>query len=622
MPSFYSKQKLEQMVKRIKRGLDPWDACNPGNRRECIRGAFAAYAMHRSGMKITDPEELVMAANRLFGIEFESNDRPTYIGFERQLFQYFKEELDAVRLTKRVESFFETSFKKKFHKAIIQIHDDRRKAAADKKREIREKQKERERERNRINANKRRMEAYKAEQSEREKFDKTHPYTVTHKIRLAPSKEQEKYLQKCFKVYRLCYNWALDTWRRKYDEGLRVFADQLKVEFNSIYDLQYPIVNEVTHFAKDTGFNCFRRAQDDYFDKINRGVKAQLPRRRQECLRDGSFRYTKRGTSHPYLWDYNPDNYDSYVSFLKNGASKKRQYLHVPGAGFVKMMERLRFDGRVTSVTIKQEGDGHYYACLNVRINNEEWKRLHKQGNRTSTPIGIDLGVASYAVLSNGLVIDNPKIGKSMADREKKLTANMMRCQHAKNKQQKEDGLKPSKNFKKRAVILSKFRNKITRKRMDYLHKLTSVLAGRYARIVVEDFRVDQLRRKHQMAAALTDIAPYTFRSLLQQKMQMIEIKNKTQQIPSELTIADRYFPSTQICSACGERNEKKLTLKDRIFVCQHCGCIIDRDLNAATNLVNIVGMGDPEMPVGLSTLMNRLKKNGIQAHLLEAGSM
>lgn len=621
MPSFYSNDKLEQITKRIKRGQDPWDACDPGNRRECIRGAFAAYAMHRSGMKITDPSELVIAANRMFGIEFDKADRPTYFNFERQLFQYFKKELDEVRLTKRIESFFDPNFKKSFHQALIDIHEDRRKAEADRKRKLREKDKEKERERNRKAANKRRREAYKVEKSEREKFDQTHPLIVTHKVRLMPNKQQEEYIQKCFKVYRLCYNWALDTWRRRYNEGERVFADQLKTEFNAIYDLHFPIVNEVTHFAKDTGFDCFRRAQNDYFNKISRGAKAHLPRRRQECLRDGSFRFTKRGTSFPYLWDYNPDNPDSVANFEKNGPSKKRQYLHIPELGCVKMMERVRFDGRVLSAVIKQEADGHYYACINVRIDQEEWKRTHKQGSRSLKPIGIDLGVKTYAVVSNGVMIENPNIGKSMMARERLLASKMMRCQHARTEKEKAEGVRASKNFKKRAAILAKFRNKITRKREDFIHKLTSVLTARFARIVVEDFRVDHLRQKHALAAELSDIAPYRFRSLLQQKMDMVKVKNKTLQIDSQLTIANRYFPSTQICSVCGDRREERLTLKDRTFVCEHCGAVIDRDLNAARNLMKIVGPGEPDSSAESGGLLRRLKKNGIKARQMDAES-
>ena len=234
---------------------------------------------------------------------------------------------------------------------------------------------------------------------------------VVHKVRLAPNKFQQSYLQKCFGVRRFCYNWAYDQWMAARQKGERIFPSELSKQFGQIAKEQYPFVYQVTHFAKTSGFDAFDAAIQSLFD--GRG----FPQRKRRKL-GGSFSYVVTNKrKQPMLSDFNPDVPDSKPS-------KKRQYLLIPTFGYVKMMERLRFDGILTGVTIKQEGDGKYYACLKVCVSREEWHNTHPICDTYSEqPIGIDLGLSTLATLSNGLKIDARK-------EDPKTYSNMKRLQY------------------------------------------------------------------------------------------------------------------------------------------------------------------------------------------------
>jgi len=119
---------------------------------------------------------------------------------------------------------------------------------------------------------------------------------------------------------------------------------------------------------------------------------------------------------------------------------------------------------------------------------------------------------------------------------------------------------------------------KIFNVRQDTLHKLTTYLAKSHSRIVIEDLCVSGMMKNRRLARAIADVGMYMFKRQLEYKCQWYG---------SNLYIAPRVFPSSKRCSACGHK-KKTLSLSEREYECEECGLKIDRDLNAALNLVTV----------------------------------
>ena len=139
--------------------------------------------------------------------------------------------------------------------------------------------------------------------------------------------------------------------------------------------------------------------------------------------------------------------------------------------------------------------------------------------------------------------------------------------------------MKGSANWKKAQIKIARLHRRIANIRKDTLHKLTTFIAKNHGKIVIEDLNVSGMLANHKLAKAISDMGFYEFRRQLEYKCKLYG---------SELTIVDRWFPSSKTCSNCGHKKES-LSLSERTFKCDHCGVEIDRDLNAAINLAKVV---------------------------------
>ena len=415
---------------------------------------------------------------------------------------------------------------------------------------------------------------------------------AAHVVRLHLNNQQKAYLQKCFGVARFCFNWAYDEWIAARERGEKVFASQLQEQFLSINKEQFPWTYEVTHFAKSTGFDAFDRAQYDYFKGLG------FPQRKRHGLGLGSLHYIVTGDrKDPILLDYNPNGY--HVDSSK--ASRKRQYLFVPGLGYVKMMEKLRFRGLVSSVTIRHRSDGHYYASLNVHLTAGEWERTHKgSGIQIDTPVGIDLGLKDFAILSNGLCIDSREVSESLYQQKRQLQKQIYKYKEQHPRQTTE-------RLRRLQWQLGKVRSRMSHQREDYLHKVTSALAYTFKNICIENLNVnDMIKDGRVQAGDLLEASFYRFRELMEEKCAAMGHR---------LHIADKFLPSTRTCSSCGCIQES-LPLKQRTFHCPDCGLTIDRDLNAAINLSKLIGLDEPNLrAVDKGVVAAVLQASGITTH-------
>lgn len=438
----------------------------------------------------------------------------------------------------------------------------------------------------------RRREEYRISADIRQQIKVGAALSASHKIRLCLNNQQKSYIQKCFGVARFCFNWAYDQWIAARERGESVFSSQLEEQFNAINKEQYPWTYEVTSFAKKSGFDAFERAQSAFFKGLG------FPQRKRHGLGLGSLHYVVNDKrKDPFLLDYNPH----LPGANPESASRKRQYMFVPGLGYVKMMEKLRFRGLLSSVTISLNADGHYYASLLVHMPEGEWQRTHKgSGIHIDAPVGIDLGLKDFAILSNGLCIDSRKVSESLYQQKRQLQKQIYKYKEQHPRQ-------TTTRLRRLQWKLCKVRSRMSHQREDYLHKVTSALAYTFKNICIENLNVnDMIKDGRVQAGDILEASFYRFRELMEEKCAAAGHR---------LHIADKFLPSTRTCSSCGCIQEP-LPLKQRIFHCPDCGLTIDRDLNAAINLSKLIGLDEPNLrAVDKSVVAAVLQASGITTH-------
>ena len=211
--------------------------------------------------------------------------------------------------------------------------------------------------------------------------------------------------------------------------------------------------------------------------------------------------------------------------------------------------------GTIKSATISVTPTGKYFASILVDTNTEI---PIKAPIKEETTIGIDLGIKTFLVTSDGLEIDNPKYLRKAQTKLK-----YVQRKYSKNK---------GKRTKKK---LAKLHEKVVNKRKDFLHKLSSKLISENQTIALETLAVKNMVKNHNLAQAINDVSWSTFVTMLEYKADWYG-KN--------ILRIGRFAPSSKTCSCCGNIN-RELTLKDREWTCNGCGTLLNRDVNAAINI-------------------------------------
>ena len=235
--------------------------------------------------------------------------------------------------------------------------------------------------------------------------------------------------------------------------------------------------------------------------------------------------------------------------------------LRLPKIGRVHCMEDVAErvgDARVLRMTVSKRA-GRWYAALTVERDDKPVTKPPKGG-----AVGIDLGIKTLATLSDGTVIKNPRY---LRKSERKLK----RAQKVLSR--KTTG---SKRRAKARAKVARIHARVANQRLDAMHKLTTWLASTYSHISVEDLNAAGMARNRRLAKAVSDAAFGEFRR---------QLEYKTARTGAALHVVDRWFASSKTCSKCG-RVKAKLSLSERVFHCDACGLSIDRDLNAAVNIL------------------------------------
>lgn len=235
--------------------------------------------------------------------------------------------------------------------------------------------------------------------------------------------------------------------------------------------------------------------------------------------------------------------------------------LRLPKVGRVHCMEDVaeRVGGaRVLRMTVSKRA-GRWYAALTVERDDKPMTKPPKVG-----AVGVDLGIKTLATLSDGTVIENPR---PLRKSERRLK----RAQKALSRK-----VKDSKRRAKARAKVARIHAHVANQRLDAMHKTTTWLASTYSDISIEDLNAAGMVKNHHLAKAVSDAAFGEFRR---------QLEYKTARTGATLHVINRWYPSSKTCSACGAV-KAKLSLSERVYRCDGCGLSIDRDLNAAVNIL------------------------------------
>lgn len=370
-----------------------------------------------------------------------------------------------------------------------------------------------------------------------------------HKIRLCPNNKQANRFARACGVSRLAYNWGLEQWQKQYEAGEKPSAYALKKQFNSIKRAEFPFAYEVTKCAPAHAFNDLECAFRNFFRNVKAGRKPGYPR------------FKKRG------------KHDSF--YLANDRIKiNGKRVFISKLGWVKMREPLRFDGKIMSATVSKTAD-MWFVSIQVQ---QEIPEPAPPPNA----VGIDVGIKELAVTSDGEVFENPKALKAAQARLRRLHKSVSRKK------------KGSSNRKKAVMKLARQYYRVSCVRKDAIHKATSAITKGYGLIGIEDLNVRGMLKNHKLAKAISDAAFSEFHR---------QLGYKAAWRGGSVVKADRWFPSSKMCSVCGHVMDK-LPLSVRTWTCPECGAVHDRDENASQNL--------KQMAVGSTVSACRLESAGL----------
>jgi putative transposase len=351
---------------------------------------------------------------------------------------------------------------------------------------------------------------------------------ITHRYRLEPTEQQAAHMRQFAGARRYIWNWALNRKKQHYAQTKKSLP--LAMLYAELRDLkqqpQMAWLRAMDSQALQQTLRDLDKAFQAFFAK-----RSGLPKFKSKKTDAPRFRIPQRVTLE-----------GSFVRVPKIGLIRAR--LHRPVAGTTK------------SATFKQAPDGHWYVAFVV-----EQAAPDREERPVQTHVGVDLGLKTFAVLSDGAQIANPRFYRTQMRK-------LGRAQRLLSRR-----LKGSANRTKARNRVARLHQKIKRQRADFLHKLTTDLVKHFDLVSIEDLSVRGLAKTKQSTSVL-DAAWGTFRQLLTYKA---ERRN------SHLMVVGRFYPSSRLCPACGAINAD-LSLTDRIWVCW-CGVVHDRDLNAARNI-------------------------------------
>lgn len=379
-------------------------------------------------------------------------------------------------------------------------------------------------------------------------------------MELKPTKQQ---IQKINQSLGIC-RWLYNTYLAKNQSLYQDFKDgklDKKKAFISANDFDKYINNEIKvldeyKWINDCGSKARKKAicnAELAFKKFFKG-EAQFPR------------FKKKGVSKVGL--YFPKN-------NKTDWKIERHRINIPTLKWIRLKEfgYIPIDAKVINGTVTQQA-GKYYVSIVCEVEKVKNNKLKTE------PIGIDLGIKDFAIVSNGIVKKNMNKTSRVKKLEKKLKREQVRLsrkyESLKKPNKARKGEATRQNIRKQIAKVQKLHQALTNIRTDYINKcIAEIVEQKPSSVTIEDLNVKGMMKNRHLSKAVAQQKFYEFR---------VKLTNKCKQNDIELRVADRWYPSSKLCSCCGNI-KKDLKISDRVYVCDVCGLIIDRDLQASINL-------------------------------------
>jgi putative transposase len=384
---------------------------------------------------------------------------------------------------------------------------------------------------------------------------------LAYRYALDPTPAQERSLRSHAGAARVAFNWGLarvkaNLAQREAEKSYGITGDgltppvswslySLRKDWNAAKDEVAPWWPECSKEAFNTGLDQLARALKNWGDSRKgkrKGKPAGFPRFRSKRKARMSVRFT-------------------------TGAVRcEVTHAVLPRLGRIKLHERAATgDARILSATARHER-GRWFVSFTA-----EAEISRPAPRRPDAVVGVDLGIKTLAVLSNGEEIPNPRHLSGALRKLRRLSRTVSRRQGPDRRTRRE----PSNRWRRASAALGRAQGRVADQRKDGLHKLTTRLASEFGTVVIEDLHVAGMTRNRRLARHVADASFGEFRR---------QLEYKAAWHGGRVIVADRWFASSKTCAGCGAV-KAKLPLSERTYVCTSCGMVAGRDLNAALNL-------------------------------------
>ncbi len=356
----------------------------------------------------------------------------------------------------------------------------------------------------------------------------------SYRYRLKPTKSQVTILERQLELCRFVYNDTLAYRKNAWELEQRTVKrfetqdrlPQLKLEVPELKEV-YSLVLQNVALRVELAFKAF-------FRRVKNGEEPGYPR------------FKGKG------------RYDS-LSYTQSGFKLDSEVLSLSKIGDIKIKLHRPIDGKIKTCTIRRMPTGKWFACFSVEMEDvplPPWK--------DGSVVGIDVGLESFATLSNGEKIANPRFFR---EEEKELARVQRKLSKAP---------KGTYERKKALKVVERVHERIANKRTDFSNQVSRKLVNRFGVIVFEDLDIKNMLKNHHLAKSISDVA---------WGMLVKSTESKAAYAGSKVVLVDPKYTS-QMCSRCGQIVEKDLC--ERTHSCSECGLSMDRDLNAAINILRL----------------------------------
>ena len=359
-------------------------------------------------------------------------------------------------------------------------------------------------------------------------------------IRLYPSKEQRVLIDRTLGCTRFVYNHILALKKELWEDYKLSFNPKLKS-----FKEEWKFLTKVPSQALANSYMDCMTAFKNFFNSFKgKSISNNsFPKFHKKGQKD-SFRIAATKTSKGY--DIRIEDFE-HIKVPKLGTVKFRNYNNLDWSKI-----------HIYNITIKKTPTNKYFASLCCELPEPEYVEPKFEA------CGFDLGLKDFAIFDSGEVIENPKYYRKTENKIKKTQRVLSKCK------------KFSKNYKKVQIKLAKLHEKIKNQRKDFQHKISRQIVNENKIIVSEDLNVKGMLKNHKLAKSIQDASFGSFCNM---------ISYKANEQHRQYVKIGTFYPSSKLCHCCGFKH-KGLKLEERFWTCPECGTNLDRDENAAINIL------------------------------------